>query len=70
LPQQPIVTSTQHRVGDIFNMTCDVTKFPGLKVIPNQDYLAGLSLIRKSIQSWYTEIADYKPFSTVKHNND
>ncbi|XP_055865798.1 neural cell adhesion molecule 1-like isoform X5 [Biomphalaria glabrata] len=70
LPQQPIVTSIQHRVGDIFNMTCDVTKFPGLKVIPNQDYLSGLSLIRKNIQSGYTEIADYKPFSTVKHNND
>ncbi|KAK0064601.1 hypothetical protein Bpfe_006260 [Biomphalaria pfeifferi] len=71
LPQQRIVTSTHHNIGDTFNITCDVTKFPGLKVIPNHDYLVGLSLIRKdSIQSGLIQIADYKPFSTVKHNNN
>ncbi|KAK6987330.1 Hemicentin-1 [Biomphalaria glabrata] len=71
LPQQRIVTSTQHNVGDKFDITCDVTKFPVLNVTPSQDNLVGLSLVRKdSIQSGLIQIADYKPFSTVKHNNN
>ncbi|KAI8740940.1 CAunnamed protein product [Biomphalaria glabrata] len=71
LPRQRIVTSTQHNVGDKFDITCDVTKFPVLNVTPSQDNLVGLSLVRKdSIQSGLIQIADYKPFSTVKHNNN
>ncbi|KAK0069084.1 hypothetical protein Bpfe_001266 [Biomphalaria pfeifferi] len=46
--QQPIVNSTQHDIGDTFNITCDVTRFDNAKEIPGRYQWAELSLHRKS----------------------
>ncbi|XP_055865823.1 uncharacterized protein LOC129922767 isoform X2 [Biomphalaria glabrata] len=46
--QQPIVNSTQHDIGDTFNITCDVKRFANLKEITSPDHVYNMSLHRKS----------------------
>ncbi|KAK6963984.1 hypothetical protein BgiMline_031177, partial [Biomphalaria glabrata] len=62
--QQPMVTLTNHDIGDTFNITCDVTRFSDLKVIPNYDYLGGLSVFRQTFLTLTKlQIAIYAPFT-------
>ncbi|KAI8779675.1 hypothetical protein BgiBS90_018869, partial [Biomphalaria glabrata] len=59
-----MVTLTHHDIGDTFNITCDVTRFADLKVIPNFDYLGALSVFRQTfVTLTKSQMAIYAPFT-------
>ncbi|KAK0043006.1 hemicentin-1, partial [Biomphalaria pfeifferi] len=66
--QQSIVSQLQYSSGDTFNITCDASKFSGLKTA---HYFMSMSLWRQvSPQAAFIKIASYEPlaeFNTTKN---
>ncbi|KAK6963643.1 hypothetical protein BgiMline_030802, partial [Biomphalaria glabrata] len=61
--QQSIVSQLQYSSGDTFNITCDASRFSGLKT---EDYFLSMSMWRQvSPQAAFINIASYEPLAKL-----
>ncbi|KAI8775417.1 hypothetical protein BgiBS90_023893, partial [Biomphalaria glabrata] len=62
--QESIVDQLQYTSGDTFNITCDISKFTGLR---SGNRTSSMSLWRQvSAQTSFENIASYEPLEKVK----
>ncbi|KAK6963647.1 hypothetical protein BgiMline_030806, partial [Biomphalaria glabrata] len=65
--QQSIVSQLQYSSGDTFNVTCDASKFIGLKTA---NYFVSMSMWRQvSSQAAFINMASYEPLAQSNTTN-